>query len=94
MFYDNESKELDDDIPSIPIDNFKNHYVLVFDLTSMQDVASENCQYPEVVGEPLRLELNFTFPLEHFTQLIVLGERMSSVAVDKVGVFGKNIKNE
>ena len=25
-----------DDIPSIPIDDFKNHYVLVFDLTSMQ----------------------------------------------------------
>ena len=25
-----------DDMPSIPIDNFKDHYVLVFDLTSMQ----------------------------------------------------------
>ena len=31
-----------DDIPSIPIDDFKDHYVLVFDLTSMQD-ATENC---------------------------------------------------
>ena len=51
-----------DDIPSIPIDNFKDRYVLVFDWTSMQ-VATENCHYPEVVGEPLRLELNFTFPL-------------------------------
>ena len=79
-----------DDIPSIPIDNFKDHYVLVFDLTSMQD-ATENCQYPELVGEPLRLELNFTFPLEHVTELIVLGERMSLVAVDKFGVVGKNV---
>ena len=78
------------DIPSIPIDNFKDHYVLVFDLTSMQDVT-ENCHYPELVGEPLRLELNFTFLLEHVTELIVLGERMSSVAVDKFGVVGKNI---
>ena len=26
-----------DDIPSFPVDNFKDHYVLVFDLTSMQD---------------------------------------------------------
>ena len=34
-----------DDIPSIPIENFKDHYVLVFDLTSMQD-ATENCHYP------------------------------------------------
>ena len=79
-----------DDIPSILIDNFKDHYVLVFDLTSMQDVT-ENCHYPELVGEPLRLELNFTFPLENVTELIVLGERLSSVAVDKFGVVGKNI---
>ena len=79
-----------DDIPSISIDNFKDHYVLVFDLTSMQD-ATEKCHYPELVLEPLRLELNFTFPLEHGTELIVLEERMSSVAVDKFGVVGKNI---
>ena len=31
-----------DDVPSIPIDNFKDHRVLVFDFTSMQD-ATENC---------------------------------------------------
>ena len=49
-----------DDIPSIPIDNFKNHYLLRFDLTSIQD-ATENCHYPEPVGEPLRLEQNFFF---------------------------------
>ena len=79
-----------DEIPSIPNDNFKDHYVLVFDLTSMQD-ATENCHYPEPVGEPLRLELNFTFPLEHVTELIVLGERKSSFAVEKFGVVLKNI---
>ena len=60
------------DIPSIPIDNFKDHYVLVFDLTSIQD-ATEKCQYPELNGEPLRLELNFSFPLEHPTELLVFG---------------------
>ena len=79
-----------DDVPSIPIDDFKNHYVLVFDLTSMQD-ATENCHYPELVGEPLRLELNFTQLFENVTELIVLGEQMSSVAVDKFGVVGKNV---
>ena len=79
-----------DDIPSILNDNFKDHLVLAFDLTSMQD-ATENCHYPELVGEPLRLELNFTFPLEHVTELIVLGERKSLIASDKFGVFGKNI---
>ena len=80
-----------DDIPSIPIDDFEYHYVLVFDLTSMQD-ATENCNYPELVGEPLRLELNFTRPLENVTELIVLDGQMSSVAVDKFGVVGKNVE--
>ena len=62
----------------------------MYDLTSMQD-ATEKCHYPELVGEPLRLELKFTFRLEHFTELIVLGERMSSVEVDNLNVDGKNI---
>ena len=51
-----------DDIPSIPVDNLKDHYVLVFDLDSFQS-ATENCYYRELFGEPLRLQLNFTFPL-------------------------------
>ena len=75
-----------DDIPSIPIDDFKDHYVLVFDLTSMQD-ATENCHYPELVGEPLRLEqillktlLNSLYWVNECRQLqltsLVLLERM------------------
>ena len=79
-----------DDIHSIPFDNFKDHYLLVFDLTSMQD-ATQNFHYPELVGEVLMLELNFTFPLEHVTELIVLGVRMSSVAINKFGNVWKNI---
>ena len=85
-----KAMKFQDDIPPIPTDMFKEYYVLGFDLTSMQD-ATENCHYPELVREPLRLELNFSFPLEHLTELIVLVERMTSVAVDKLGVVGKNI---
>ena len=36
------------DMPSIPNEIFKYHYVLVLDLTSIQD-ATENWQYPELV---------------------------------------------
>ena len=79
-----------DDIPSISIDNFKDHYVLVFGLTSMQD-ATEHCHYPELLGESLRLELYFSAQLENVTEIIVLGERMSCVAVDNLGVVGKNL---
>ena len=78
-----------DDNTSILIDDFKDHYLLVFDLTSMQ-IATENYHYSELVEEPLRQELNLTFPLEHVTQLIVLAEQMSPVAVDKLGVNGGN----
>ena len=91
--YDTTVKAMNfqDDIPSVPIDDFKDYYVLVFDLTSMQvQDATENCHYPELVGEPLRLELNFTNPLENVTELIVLGEHMSPVAVDKFGVVGND----
>ena len=76
------------DIPSIPSDNFENHDIIVFDLTSMQ-VATENFHYTELIEEPLRLRLNFVIPLEHVNEFIVLGARMSSVAVDKRGVVKK-----
>ena len=50
------------DIPSNRVDNFKDQYLLVFDLTSIQD-ATEHCGYPELIGEPLRFKLYFSSPL-------------------------------
>ena len=79
-----------DDIPSIPVDNFKDQYILVFDLTSMQD-ANAHCHYPELIGIPLILERYFSSPLENVTDVFVLGQRMSFVAVDEFGVLGKNL---
>ena len=79
-----------DDFSSIPIDEFKDHYVMVFDLTSMQE-ATGNCHYHELVGKPQGLELIFTNPPENVNGIIVLGERMSSVASDKFGVVGNNV---
>ena len=58
------------DIPSNPVDKFKDHYVLVFDLTSMQD-TTENCHCPELIGEPPRLELYFSSFLENVTCLVL-----------------------
>ena len=79
-----------DDIPSIPVDNFKDHYVLVFDLTSIQD-ATEHCHYLQLFGEPLRLELYINSHLENVTEVIVLRERITFVAVDKFVVVEKNL---
>ena len=79
-----------DNIPKIPINIFKDDYVLVFDLTLIQN-ATEHCHYPEPIGEPLRLELFFNSSLEKVTEVIVLGERMSFVAGDKFVIVGKNL---
>ena len=87
-----EAMNFQDDMPSFSFGNFKDHHVLLFDWTSIQD-NTDCCHYRKLVGEPLKLELNFAFPVEHVTELIVLGERMSSVAVDKFGLVWKNIWN-
>ena len=62
-----KAMKFQDDIPSISVDNFNNHYVLVFDLTSMQ-VATEHCHSPESIGEPLIFELYFISLLENVTK--------------------------
>ena len=85
-----EATNFQEDIPSIPVNNLKDLYGLVFDLTSRQD-ATEHSDYRELIGEPLRLELYFDSPLENDTEVIVLGESMSSVAVDMFGVVEKNL---
>ena len=77
-----------DDIPSILKDNINDDYTLVFDLTSMQD-AAEKYPYPELFVEQLTMQVNFTFPLQHVSELNLLGERMSLVAVDEIGVVRK-----
>ena len=51
---------LQGDILSVTIDKFKNHYVSLFDLVSMQD-ATENFLHPGLVRKPL--EINSAFPL-------------------------------
>ena len=39
-----------DDFPSNPSNNFEEHYVLVFDLTSMQN-TTEHCDYLQLFEE-------------------------------------------
>ena len=70
---------------------FKDHYVLVSNLNSLQD-ATEICHYAELVVEPLMLELNFNSPpLKHVGEIIVLRERICAIAVDELGLVGKKI---
>ena len=56
----------------------------------MQD-TTESFHYPELGGEPLRLELYLIFPLEHVAEVIVVEDRKPSVAVDTFDIVGKSI---
>ena len=58
--------------------DFQNQYILVLDLTSLQD-AAEQLHYPERSGESLREETFFQFPLKQVTEMIVLVRRISKV---------------
>ena len=85
-----KAMNFNEEIPALPNHQFQNHYILVFDLTSLQD-AGENIHYPELSGESIRLEIFFDRSLRNVTEIIVLGERMSTVKIDQFGTVAKNI---
>ena len=61
-----KAMQFNEDFPALPLEDIQNHYILVFNLTSLQD-AAEHLHYPELSGESLRLEMFFQFPLEQVT---------------------------
>ena len=81
-----------DAIPSIPIDDFKDHYVLVFDLASMQD-ATENCHYLELVGEPVRLELNLPILLKTLLNSLYWVKECQWLQLTSLVLLGRMCKN-
>ena len=81
--------KFDEDGPGIPLSQYENHYVLVFDLTSTQE-AHIQMYYPDVVAASLRLELYFTAELAHTVEVLMLGERLSTVFIDRNGAVSKN----
>ena len=84
-----KAMQFNEDFPAL-LEDFQNHYFLVFDLTSLQD-AADHLHYPELSGESSRLGMFFQFPLEQVTEMIVLGERLSNIQIDKFGTIAKNV---
>ena len=48
-----KAMQFDESFPALPMEDFQNHYILVFDFTSLQDTA-EQLHYPELNGESVR----------------------------------------
>ena len=59
----------------------------------MQD-ATENRHYTEIVREPLRLELNFTFPQKHGTSSLFWGNDCLWFQLTSLVLLEKRSKND
>ena len=79
-----KSLNFDQDGPGISLVDYNNHYILVFDLTSTQQADTE-VYYPEVVGGGIRIELYFATALTDPVELIILGEKLSTIFINKDG---------
>lgn len=84
-----KAMKLNEETPTLPFTDYDNHFIMVFDLTSLQD-AGDQIYYPEVIGGSLRLELYFDKALEKATEIIVEGERLSTIHIDRTGTVAKN----
>ena len=72
------------DFPALPMEDFQNHNILVFDPISLKD-AAEQLHYPGIREEKLRFEMFFPFPVEQVTEMLVLGERQTNFQIGKLG---------
>ena len=79
----------DEDGPGIPLEEYPEHFVQVFDLTSTQE-ANVQIYYPDVLAPSLRLESYFTSPLSSATEVAVFGERLSTIFIDETGTVVEN----
>ena len=66
--------KFEDDAPNITPTQCKNHYILVFDLTSTQE-AQLQVYCPDAIAASLGVELDFTNALTDTIEVILLGER-------------------
>ena len=81
--------KFDEDGPGIPLEEYPEYSLQVFDLTSTQE-TNVQIYYPDVFAASLRLEVYFISPLPSATQVAVFGERLSTIFIDKTGTVVKN----
>ena len=73
----------------IPLSEFQNHYIMVFDLTSTQE-ATHDFIHPELTNASISVELKFKTSLRANTEIIFLGEKASTIYIDSNRNVSKN----
>ena len=76
-----QSLHFEHDGHGIPLTEYPNHYILVFDLTSTRE-SNQEVFYPEVSGAGLRIELYFNKALTETVEVYILGEKLSTIYID------------
>lgn len=74
----------------VPYEDYMNHYILVFDLTSTQQ-ASHDYLYPELTNCSISISLRFANELTDSVELFFLGEKSSTIYIDSSRRVSKNI---
>ena len=65
----------------IPLHNFNDHYVMVFDLTSTEQ-ATHDYIHPELTNASITVEMTFGTALGQNTEIFFVGEKLTTVYVD------------
>ena len=74
----------------IPLSEFSNHFIMVFDLTSTQE-ATHDFIHPELTNSSISVELKFDTALTNNVEVFFLGEKSSTVYIDSARNVSKNI---
>ena len=74
----------------IPLSEFSNHFIMVFDLTSTQE-ATHVFNYPELTNSSISVQLKFDTALTNNVEVFLLGEKSSTVYIDSASNVSKNI---
>ena len=84
-----EALKFKEDGPNVKIENYPDHYLLFFDLTSMQE-SNVVLYYPDIIAAGLRLELYFSENLKETVELMIIGEKLTTVLIKNTGEVTKH----
>ena len=73
----------------ISLEDYPNHFIMVFDLTSTQQ-ASHDFIHPELTNCSVSIELKFSAALAHNVEIFIIGEKASTIYIDQARKVSKN----
>ena len=79
-----------DDGHGISLEDYPNHFVMVFDLTSTQQ-ASHDFIHPELTNSSISVEMKFATALTDNIELFIVSEKASTIYIDSNRKVSKNM---